>query len=144
MERVMQDDLRARRLGRLKSLGDVEARRTLRAFAEAVAEAAGAAQRLSHIEGLLLSAGPPVAAEPVAGLAAAAQLRALLLPAVQMAEARLEVAVAERREAEARLAHSHARGARLNEAAARANVETRRVAEQRDMEARPAPARRRP
>lgn len=130
---------RMRRLARLQALEDNAARTRERAFAKAIAEAANAAARLSHIEGLIRTAAPLAVADKGGGLAAAAQLRALLLPAAEMAEARLHSAVALRSDAETRLAHSRARGRRLAEIVGEARATATRHAEQAEVEARPTP-----
>ncbi len=133
---------RVRRLARLQAMGDSASRTSERAFARAIAEAANAAAQLSHIEGLILTAAPLNIANSGAGLAAAAQLRALLLPAFEMAEARLHAAVARRTDAETRLAHSRARSRRLGEIVHEARTAAARQAEQAEAEARPTPAQR--
>lgn len=132
---------RVRRLARLQAMGDSAARSSERAFANAIAEAANAAAQLSHIEGLILTAAPLTIASSAAGLAAAAQLRALLLPAAEMAEARLLSAVVQKSDAEARLAHSRARSRRLAEIVHEARAAETRHAEQAEIEARPAAVR---
>ncbi len=117
------------------------ARRHERAFARAVCDAADAAARLSHIEGLILTSAPLDRAGGVAGLAAAAQLRVLLLPAAEMAEARLRSAVVARGEAETRLADARARARLLDDAVRRARLLAGRAVDQREADDRPFPAR---
>lgn len=135
------NDSRARvlRLARLQAMADNAARSSERAFARAIAEAASTAARLSHIEGLILTTAPLAKGGNAADLCAAAQLRALLVPAAELAEARLLAAVAERAQAEARLAHSRARSRRLAEIVAEARAATTRLAEQAEIEMRPIP-----
>jgi len=130
---------RIRRLARLQAMGDSAARTSERAFAQAIADAANAAARLSHIEGLILTAAPLAIAGNGAALAAAAQLRALLLPAAEMAESRLHSAVANRSDAEARLVQSRARSRRLAEIVQEARTASTRHARQAEVEARPTP-----
>jgi len=130
---------RVRRLTRLQAVGESRAQSHENLFARAVAEEAGAAANLSHIEGLILSASPLAIAGNGAGLAAAAQLRALLLPAAEMAETRLQSALARRTDAEARMAQSRARNRCLNDIVQQARVAASRHAEQAEADARPAP-----
>jgi hypothetical protein len=135
----MSDRERARRAGRVLAVGQHKARASQRAFAQAVARSADAAAQLSHIEELMLSAGPGLA-DTVHDLAAAAQLRALLMPAAEAAGRRLDAANKERHEAEQKLEADQARIRRLTEI----DIEARRAlstnALAREAEARPAAA----
>jgi len=123
-------------------MGEHRARASAREFAVAVARSAEAADRLSQIEGLLLTAGPVAARQGVAGLAAAAQLRTLLMPAATVASERLTAAHADRRAAELRLETSRARVRRLSDLHDDARRAMTGHALAREAESRPAASRR--
>lgn len=138
----MSERQRIQRLNRLLMIGEHRARASARELAMAVAHSAEAADRLSRIEGLILTAGPAAAPQQVSGLAAAAQLRALLIPAATAASERLQAAHAERCAAEMRLETSRARVRRLSSLHDDARRELTDLALAREVESRPAASRR--
>jgi hypothetical protein len=141
MERMSEQD-RTRRLGRMLAVGQQRARTSERNFAIAVQRSADAAAQLSHIEGLILTAAPEPNGQGVPQLAAAAQLRALLMPAAAAASARLEQERAARIRAEAEMETARARARRLADIDTAARQALATAAHDREAEARPAPARR--
>jgi hypothetical protein len=126
---------RIRRLSRLLALAGADSRQSELALAAALREGAAAARQQARVAGLIAGTAGACGPSAKAALASAAQLRLLLQPAEDAAagaEARAHVA---RRQAEARLAHSRARAARLEELLADAHQTQARVRDRKAADA---------
>jgi hypothetical protein len=128
---------RLKRIARIAAIGELRVRGCERAFALALSRAADASAQLAHIEGLILTAGPQRPSTAASDLIAAAQLRAMLMPAADEALRRAQAARAARAEAESRLAQAQAQARRLQDIMAAARRNAVREAARRDAEARP-------
>lgn len=132
----MSDDKRLRLVRRLSEMEGCRELQRQRDYAQAVQRQQQANGHLAHIEALIAAAGTSPAHDRAA-LASAAQLRALLAPARDTAEASAQQAAEGRARAESDLEASRARGRRLGEFEADTRRARTATALAREADARP-------